>query len=195
MRRTSAETREHVLGVASALFYKNGIRATGVDEIAAAAEVAPTTLYRAFGSKDELVATYVENSDERNRAWIDHAINAAGTDPRAQIIAVFRELSRQVRSPDFRGCACMMTLAEYPDAAGPALRAVAAKQWIGHRLGQLAEDFAVQVGKPVDAAALGDELMLVFEGTQATASSLGARGPSSHATALVERILDSHTGA
>ena len=35
------------------------------DQVAAAAEVAPTTLYRLFGSKDGLVGAYVERADRR----------------------------------------------------------------------------------------------------------------------------------
>ena len=42
MPRRAAETREHVLEVAHELFYWNGIRATGVDRVAAEAGVAPT---------------------------------------------------------------------------------------------------------------------------------------------------------
>ena len=53
-RRTAAETREHVLAVAHELFYWHGIRATGVDAIAAEAKVTPATLYRLFASKDDL---------------------------------------------------------------------------------------------------------------------------------------------
>ena len=56
----AAETREHVLAVAHELFYWHGIRATGVDAIAAEAEVAPTTLYRLFASKDDLIAAYID---------------------------------------------------------------------------------------------------------------------------------------
>jgi len=64
MRRTAEETRAHVLGVARDLFYRQGIRATGVDEVAAKAGVAPTTLYRVFSSKDDLVGAYVERVDQ-----------------------------------------------------------------------------------------------------------------------------------
>ena len=58
-RRSSAQTRERVLDATHELFYWHGIHATGVDAVASAAEVAPTTLYRIFGSKDGLVAAYV----------------------------------------------------------------------------------------------------------------------------------------
>ena len=63
MARSSAQTREHVLAVANDLFYWHGIRATGVDRVAAEAGVAPTTLYRLFASKDDLIAAYIERAD------------------------------------------------------------------------------------------------------------------------------------
>ena len=67
-RRTSAETRDHILEVAERLFYWDGIRATGVDTVAAEAGVAPTTLYRLFASKDDLVAAYVDRCRDRQRS-------------------------------------------------------------------------------------------------------------------------------
>ena len=69
-RRTSAQTHDHILRVAGELFYREGIRATGIDRVASQAEVAPTTLYRLFASKDELVAAYVErcSTNYRTRA-------------------------------------------------------------------------------------------------------------------------------
>ena len=69
-RRPAAETRAHVLDVAHELFYWQGIRATGVDRVAAAAGVAPTTLYRLFACKDDLVAAYVERAAEGYREWL-----------------------------------------------------------------------------------------------------------------------------
>jgi AcrR family transcriptional regulator len=66
-RRTAAQTREHVLAIANELFYWHGIRATGIDAVAAEAGVAPTTLYRLFASKDDLIAAYVERADRLYR--------------------------------------------------------------------------------------------------------------------------------
>ena len=51
--------RERILAVASDLFYRNGIRAVGVESIAEAAGTNKMTLYRHFSSKDELVAEYL----------------------------------------------------------------------------------------------------------------------------------------
>jgi AcrR family transcriptional regulator len=48
--------RARILAVAGDLFYRHGIRAVGVDAIAEAAGTNKMTLYRHFGSKDDLVA-------------------------------------------------------------------------------------------------------------------------------------------
>src|SRR5918998_5244139 len=130
-RRTSAETREHVLRVARELFYWEGIHATGVDRVASEAGVAPTTLYRLFASKDDLVAAYVEREDRLFREWFEEAVEAGGPGPRGSILAIFDALGEQVRPERCRGCPFQMALAEFPDASAQAHRnAVANKAWV-----------------------------------------------------------------
>src|SRR5690242_20111621 len=85
-RRTAAEMREHLLAVAAELFYGEGIRVTGVDRVAAQAGVGPTTLYRQFDSKDDLVAAYVERGDRLYRQWFDEAVAGAGPAPAERIL-------------------------------------------------------------------------------------------------------------
>src|SRR5690349_8008119 len=50
---------DRILQSARDLFYREGIRAVGVDEIVARAGVTKPSLYRSFPSKDELAATYL----------------------------------------------------------------------------------------------------------------------------------------
>lgn len=189
MRRTAAETRELILEVASRLFYWQGIRATGVDKIAAEAGVSPNVLYRAFATKDDLVAAYVAQSRERSQIRLDAAIAAAGADPRARILAMFDALAEDIRPEVFRGCACMMTLAEFPDQALPAHQgAIGAKTWVRARFGELAEQ--LRVAKP---EILADQLSIIWEGTNSTAHAMGADGPPASTRALVTAILDHHT--
>ncbi|ONI84648.1 TetR family transcriptional regulator [Saccharothrix sp. ALI-22-I] len=185
MQRTAAETRSHVLRVAQQLFYWRGIRATGVDLVATEAGVAPTTLYRLFASKDELVGAYVQQADDEFRALFRSVVTAAGNDPRDQILALFDEIFAQVASDQCRGCAFLMTLAEFPDPELSAHRnAVAAKVWIRDRLGELTARLGVD-----DPAALADQLTLIFEGLHASSQSLGAQGPAKHARRLAEAVL------
>ena len=55
---STRNVREHILTVASDLFYREGVHAVGVDTIIARAGVAKSSLYRYFRTKDELIAAY-----------------------------------------------------------------------------------------------------------------------------------------
>jgi AcrR family transcriptional regulator len=190
MGRRAADTREHVLGVAHELFYWHGIRATGVDRVAAEAGVAPTTLYRLFASKDDLIAAYIERADRLYREWFDAAAAAGGPDPREQVLAVFGALGEQVQPQHCRGCPFLMALAEFPDPAHPAHRAaVTMKTWVRDRFGQLTAALA-SGGRTTRPELLADQLSLVMEGTYASAQALTAEGPARHARAVAESLLD-----
>jgi AcrR family transcriptional regulator len=190
MSRSSADTREHVLSVAHELFYWHGIRATGVDRVAAEAGVAPTTLYRLFASKDDMVAAYIERADRLYRAWFDAAARAGGADPRQAILAVFDALGEQVQPQHCRGCPFLMALAEFPDPAHPAHRAaVTMKTWVRDRFASLAA--ALAHGGPGDhSELLADQLSVIMEGVYASAQALTATGPGRHARTIVESVLN-----
>jgi AcrR family transcriptional regulator len=188
MRRTAAETRAHILEIAHELFYWHGIRATGVDRVAAEADVAPTTLYRLFTSKDDLVAAYVERAHEGYRQWFAAAIASAGDHPRKRIIALFEELVEQVQPGRCRGCPFLMALAEFPDPdSAPHRNAVAMKAWVRAELGALADVYA-----PASSAVLADQLALAMEGVYASVQALGVTGPVRNIVAMVELLLDAH---
>jgi AcrR family transcriptional regulator len=189
MSRSSADTREYVLGVAHELFYWQGIRATGIDRVAAEAGVAPTTLYRLFASKDDLIAAYVERAGRLYREWFDTAASVGGADPREAILAVFDALTEQVQPQKCRGCPFLMTLAEFPDPAHPAHRAaVTVKTWVRDRFGQLTADLARR-GRADHSELLADQLSVIMEGVYASAQALTAAGPSRHARTIVESVL------
>ncbi len=189
MPRPSAETREHILQVARELFYWEGIRATGVDSVAAAADVAPTTLYRLFGSKDGLVAAYMQRESRGFREWFDAAIEASGSDPRERILAIFEALCEQVRPENCRGCPFLMALAEFPDPENEAHRhAVENKAWVRARFSEVTRQLKT-TGELAAAEALADRLALVMEGVYGSVAALGTAGPAREARDLVEFIL------
>ncbi|WP_205718110.1 TetR/AcrR family transcriptional regulator [Actinomadura soli] len=185
-RRTSTQTREHVLAVAHDLFYWQGIRAVGVDKIAAEAGVAPTTLYRLFASKEDLIAAYVERADQGYREWLTQVTRADGRSARERILALFDALLVQIQPGTCRGCPFLMALAEYPDAqvAGHQ-QAVAMKTWVHAQLNELTR----QLDHVEDPALLADHLTLIMEGAYASVQALGIDGPARQARVLVETIL------
>jgi AcrR family transcriptional regulator len=183
VHRPAAQTREHILTVAHELFYLHGVRASGIDRVAAVAGVAPTTLYRLFRSKDELVAAYVERVDADARAGVARAVAAADS-VRSRILATFEQLTEPTRSEPCRGCPLVLALGEFPDPGLPAhAGAVAHKEWVRRHLTELA------AGLP-DPAAVADRVVLVIEGTNAAGQTLGPDGPVRQGRALVGVILD-----
>jgi AcrR family transcriptional regulator len=178
VRRPAEQSRAQLLDVAHRLFYWNGIRATGVDAIADEAGLAPTQLYRLFGSKDGLIAAYVERAAEEYRQWFDGALG-----PHDDVLALFTALEVQLQPENCRGCPFLMALAELPDEDHPAHRhAVEVKAWVRARFRELTDEQT------------GDRLALVFEGAYASTQALGVTGPAAGARDLAAAIMARPTG-
>lgn len=95
---------ERILETADRLFYLQGIRAIGVDTIAAEVGISKRTLYNHFPSKDALIAAYLER-----RAT---PLPASDKPPLRQILGSFDRLERAFGQPDFRGCPFVNAVAE-----------------------------------------------------------------------------------
>ncbi|TCU12888.1 TetR/AcrR family transcriptional regulator [Rhizobium sullae] len=106
---------DQILTAASALFYREGIRAVGIDRIIEEANVAKATLYRHFPSKDHLVAAYLHARHDRVIRSLQEVLDAAGP-PRDQIKLIFERLHEKADSPEFRGCAFALAVAEHGDS-------------------------------------------------------------------------------
>jgi AcrR family transcriptional regulator len=106
------DMKERILQTADRLFYLQGIRAIGVDTIAAEIGISKRTLYNHFPSKDALISAYLERRFVQPRA--------SDKSPLEQILATFDSLERRFSSKDFRGCPFVNAVAEM----GPKDRAV-----------------------------------------------------------------------
>jgi Transcriptional regulator len=133
------DTRERILRTASELFYREGTRAVGVDLIVARAGVAKTSLYRHFGTKDDLIEAFLHLEDEDFwRHWDTVAARHKGA-PREELDAQLRWIGERIARPGYRGCPQINIAAEYADENHPARKvAVAHKQELRRRLGDLA---------------------------------------------------------
>src|SRR5579864_3412397 len=97
--------RERLLAVAAELFYRQGIRAVGVEAIAEAAGTNKMTLYRHFPSKDELVAEYLRQAAiAADRCWGAYERAHPG-DALAQVRAWLADMAGHLAKTDERGCA------------------------------------------------------------------------------------------
>src|ERR1700756_5496711 len=69
-----SEAQQHLLRAAADLFYREGVRAVGVDAVVERAGVNKMSLYRQFSSKDDLVVAYLEHSDREFFARFERSI-------------------------------------------------------------------------------------------------------------------------
>jgi len=147
------DMKERILATADRLFYLEGIRAVGVDTIAAEIGISKRTLYNHFPSKDALIAAYLERRFFSARP--------SDKSPVEQILATFDSLERRFAAKDFRGCPFVNAVAEL----GPKDRAVkkiaiafkeSRRLWFRARL----EELGV-----ADADALATQIQLLVDGS------------------------------
>ncbi len=141
----AARPRDRILDAATRLFYDKGIQAVGVNRIIAEADVAPMTLYRQFGGKDELVAATIEQWSSQWLHWLNEQIDQHGDDPRARLAALWDALETWFAGDEFRGSLVDNAASELrsePDH--PAQRAITAHADLAAQL-QVILDGAVAV--------------------------------------------------
>ena len=100
--------RVRLLHAAHALFYRDGIRATGIDRVIAESGVTKVTFYRHFPSKNELVCAYLDFRHTRWITWFAQALlrhGGVGDGRVHRLGALAPALAEWLGSGDYRGCA------------------------------------------------------------------------------------------
>lgn len=169
----ATSVRERLLDTAAELFYREGIRAVGVDWVVERSGVAKTSLYRHFPSKDDLVAAVLERDDRNYWAHWDRIALRFAKDPKAELTAHVQWIAQYIGRPEFRGCAFLNAATEFPDAGHPARRiARRHKTELRRRLGALTDRLGAD-----ESASLADQLVLLIDGAYVNGQLRGRRGP------------------
>lgn len=114
--------RERILLTAHDLFYREGIRATGIDRVIEVSQVAKATFYRHYPSKSDLITAYLNFRHDNWMRWLRATLErhlGSGSSPLDALLATFNEWWRH---PDFRGCAFINAAVELPEAVELARR-------------------------------------------------------------------------
>ena len=185
--RTRPKAAERIRESARDLFYRQGIRAVGVDEIVSHAGVTKPSLYRSFPSKDELAADYLRHLGEEGLARFGAVV--AAEDPRAAFHAWLKDLQRKATRSDYRGCGATNAAVEYPERKHPA-RKVAMDIKRDFRANLTALAAALGARKP---ERLGDALLLLMEGVYASGQLFGPAGPARVLIEAADSLIDAHT--
>ena len=182
----SPRAAERIRETASDLFYREGIRAIGVDEIVNRAGVTKPTLYRSFSSKDELAAAYLEDYDKAFWQRFEEGAGVHPDDARAQLRVYLQGLARRATQAGYRGCGLSNASVEYPQGDHPARKvAEANKRALRKRLISMAK--AMGAGDP---ELLGDGLLMVIEGAYSSGQLFGKGGPARSLVKIADRLID-----
>lgn len=107
--------RERILLTAHELFYRDGIRATGIDKVIAESGVAKVTFYRHFPSKNDLIRAFLNYRHERWLGWFTDSLKRHGARPGGGIAPLIAALDEWFKNPVYRGCAFINTVSELGD--------------------------------------------------------------------------------
>jgi AcrR family transcriptional regulator len=114
------QARERLVDTAYELFHRNTLNTVGVDRIVAEANVAKTTLYRHFPSKDHLAVSVLgHHQDVWMTGWLERVIARRGGPAGARILALFDAFDEWFKRDDYEGCLFARALLETRDPAHP----------------------------------------------------------------------------
>jgi AcrR family transcriptional regulator len=171
-RRTNTAgpvAHSQILDAAEDLFYLEGARNVGIDAVIKRARVNKMSLYRQFGSKDDLLRHYLLRRDERFWAYFDASLAKHPGQPRAQLRQLFVDLAARTSVRSYRGCPFVNIAVEFPDRSHIARRMVADnKARLLKRLMELTKAAGAH-----HASFLAKALALLIEGAYAASQTYG----------------------
>jgi AcrR family transcriptional regulator len=175
--------RERLLAAADELFYENGINTVGIDRVIERAGVAKASLYDCFGSKDELVRSYLQGRSEARRTRINERLSQYDT-PEEKILSIFDLLGELAVQPGYRGCAFVRAGADASSSDNVKTVCEESRAFI---LGKFT-DLAREAGAS-EPELLGKQLVLLYDGASIAAHLDHNRNAVSTARTLAAQML------
>jgi AcrR family transcriptional regulator len=175
--------RDRIVATADRLFFAQGYRRTGVNQLIAEAGVARQTFFRNFPSKEDLGAAYL---DIRASAWLAALRSVMGgrRDAHGLVRALFGYIEEIATKTGFRGCSLLNMTAEFDDADAAMRGKIRThKQAQRALLREMLRPFGVR-------QSVADEIHVLIEGAMASAASLLAVAPIRHAARTASKLLD-----
>jgi AcrR family transcriptional regulator len=186
IRKTNTEQK--ILDTAAGLFHRHGLRGVGVDQVIAESGVAKSTLYAHFRTKDDLIAAYLQRTDDSWMQQLQAAAEAAGPDPAEQVMGLFDALLASFDRHGFFGCPFISAAVE----AEPGSKAHAATSAHTRRRQEWLTGLSATAGA-AEPAALAAHLGLLIDGALASGRLLQDRTVVDSAKASARAAVHAHT--
>ncbi|MEV0590530.1 TetR/AcrR family transcriptional regulator [Nonomuraea cavernae] len=182
--RPSLRPADRLLEAATRLFALHGIHTVGIDQIIAAAGVAKSSLYQAFGSKEALVVAYLEHQDAADRAAYRAAVTGvhAGAE---RVLTSFDLAIAGAGRRSYRGCLYLNAATEFPEAGHPVAEAVEThRAWVRARWSEALGD------RGPERDSLIERIQILYDGGIAGVKCARSTAPIVLARAMAAELLD-----
>lgn len=178
--------KDKILKVSTDLFQTRGINSTGVDTIVSVAGTTKMTLYKYFGTKEELILAVLQKSHQDFQNWLSDKLNTNTDKPADKIQRLFDFIEEWVTSPEFSGVGFLKASAEFPNEENP-IHQLSGKQSKEFRLfiTQLANEAEIK-----DAEGLALQLSILFEGAIQAEHIKRGSGAIKYAKKAAQTLID-----
>ena len=192
-KRPDIPPRERILKTASELFFHQGVRATGINEVIEKSGVAKATFYHHFPTKDDLCLAYLRERNAAEFESVETYVRGYAS-PRERFLAVIEAILPWLEANRLRGCVFLNMVAEVPDPAN-ALRSEGVQHYESLRrlVSTLAKDL-IDSDHPsyghVNADVLVDDYLVILGGAIAMTEIYNDLWPARQAVSLIQRLID-----
>jgi AcrR family transcriptional regulator len=190
--RNNIAPRERILETAAKLFFHQGFRATGINEVITKSGVAKATFYSHFPTKDDLCMAYLRDRNTSEFEAISAFVHDHET-PQERFLAVMKSVQPWLEANNLRGCAFLNMVAEVPDPHN-----ILRQEGLQHyeSLRQLIYSLAVDLinsetkwDDGLDAQILTDDYMVILGGAIAMTEIYHDIWPAIQGVKLVEHLI------
>ena len=176
--------RERLLAAAEELFYEEGVNTVGIDRVIERAGVAKASLYDCFGSKEELIRSYLVARHEARQARMKEKLARYST-PRERLLGVFDVMGELFKESNFRGCAFVRASAEVRPGSSVKTVCDDSRAWLRSLFTDLAKDAGA--ARP---ERLAQQLVLLYDGASVSAQMDRDASAAAAARAVAAVMLD-----
>lgn len=192
-KRDKTTPRDRILEVASQLFFEQGYRATGINEVIAKSGVAKATFYNHFPTKDDLCLVYLQDRNTTEYETVVAYVHDHDT-PEERFLAVMGSLCPWLEANSLRGCAFLNMVAEVPDPRN-LLRREGVKHY--ESLRKLIKELTLELidsdrdrYQKMDVDTVTDDYLTILGGAIAMAEIYHDLWPVKHASAMVKKMIE-----
>ena len=182
-----------ILKTASDLFYQQGYRSTGTNEIIKKAGVAKASFFYHFPTKEALALAYLKDLHAQEAGNLLNFVNK-WKNPYDRFLSVIKWIEPWIKSNELRGCGFLNMVSEVPDKRS-ALRKMAKKHYevLGGLISQLTQELIDSDPKRyshLDVSAVVNSYLVIVVGAIALSETSQDSRPSRRAAEAVKALIN-----